>query len=205
MVRNALSRLLISQERYAEALSVLREGVELAPDRPDLINNLAFALATVPDESLRRPVEAVVMMEQLCFKTDYKDPRYLHTLSAVYGAQGRLDDAIAFAEKARSIASASDKPEYSQLVQPIGVSLESYKRAKKQAIGAALTEKPPAPMDGEQQPSPDEEPSAVPQAAGEGAEEPTTVSDGDSADGRPRRKSDPLCRTDALWVSALFC
>ena len=148
MIRNALSRLLSIKNRYAEAVAVLREGIQRAPEQLSLVNNLAFLLVTFPDESLRRHQEAIAMMERVCFETGYQDPRYLHTLSLVYSGKLRLDEAIVVAEKARKIAVASGKPDDAQLVQGIALSLQSYRQAKEQ--GLDLVRYVPRPPDGEE-------------------------------------------------------
>lgn len=148
MIRNALSRLFSIKNRYAEAMVVLREGIQRAPEKLSLVNNLAFLLVTVPDESMRRHQEAIAMMERVCFETGYQDPRYLHTLSMVYSGKLRLDEAILVAEKARKIAVASGKPHDAQLVQGIALSLQSYRQAKEQ--GLDLIRYVPRPPDAEE-------------------------------------------------------
>ena len=129
-VRNALSQLLIGKKEYDEAVAILREGVKLSPERRDLINNLAFLLISNPDPSKNLPIEAAVMLERICYETGYGDPRYLHTLSLVYSVVGRMEEAISVATKAHQIAASSEKPEFSQLLPSIGMSLERYKIAQ---------------------------------------------------------------------------
>lgn len=148
MIRNALSRLLAIKDRHPEAVEVLREGIQRVPGELSLANNLAYLLVTFPDESMRRPQEAAAIIERVCFETGYKDPRYLHTLSMVYGVGVRLDEAILVAEKARKIAVASGKPKDAQLVQGIAMSLHRYRQAKEQ--GVDLGRYGPRPPDAEE-------------------------------------------------------
>ncbi len=145
MVRNTLAGILRDAGRTDEAVAVLREGIELAPQEYMLTNNLAFILSTAPGGESYRPMEAALMMERVCKETGYKDPRYLHTLSLVYATRMRLDEAIAMAEKARAIASASEDPRFSALAPAIGQSLQKYKLIKVQGIPALGTPESPAP------------------------------------------------------------
>ena len=84
------------------------------------------------------------MMEQLCFKTDYKDPRYLHTLSAVYGCKGVWTTPLPLLKRPvrspprpinRNTASSSN---------PLVLVWRATNGQKKQAIGAVpLKSRPP--------------------------------------------------------------
>lgn len=135
MVRNGLARLLAARQQFAEAADLLREGLRLAPDQYELANNLAFMLCTCPVMEIRKPVEAIVLMERVCEETRYEDPRYMHTLSLLYATMNRMDEAITMAERARTIASASKDPALAQLAPTIGLSIQRYERQK--AAGAA--------------------------------------------------------------------
>ncbi len=132
-VRNALAGLLVEETRYAEAVAILEEGIEREPDQLELINNLAILLAGCPDPGLRRPADAAQMMERVCRLTSDKDPRYLYTLATVYAAMLRLDDAIATAEKARRLATASPDRRYNELAPRIGQGLALYRAMKEQS------------------------------------------------------------------------
>lgn len=134
MVRNALSRILILKQKYAEGVEVLQKGVELAPQHLQLVNNLAYALVTIPEDSVRKPYDAAVMMERACYETGFRDARYLHTLSAVYASLQRMDEAIAVAERAHALAGASAAPGSAQLTHGIGMSLERYRQLKARGV-----------------------------------------------------------------------
>jgi arylsulfatase A-like enzyme/Tfp pilus assembly protein PilF len=143
MVRNAQARILAANGKMGDAIALLREGIELAPKELALINNLAFLLASCSQEELRRPVEAVVMLEQVCEATGYKDPRYLNTLAMVYASVFRVEEAIAVAERALKAATTSDDPEYQQLAPAIGQTLEQYRALKAQGFSPQLLGIPP--------------------------------------------------------------
>ncbi len=129
-IRNALAGLLVEEARYGDAVAVLEEGIAREPDQLELINNLALLLSDCPDPGLRRPADAARMMERVCRQTNDRDPRYLYTLATVYAAALRLDDAIATAEKARRIATASPDRKHNELAPKIGVSLARFKAMK---------------------------------------------------------------------------
>jgi tetratricopeptide (TPR) repeat protein len=134
IVRNALARNLMAKGLWGEAVAVLRQGVALTPENYELVNNLSFLLTTCPDESHRSPIEAAVLMEEVNLRTGYEDPRYLHTMSAVYAARLRVDEAIAVAEKAHRIAMTSDDPVFASLAPAIGRSLDRYRELKEMGV-----------------------------------------------------------------------
>jgi hypothetical protein len=55
--------------------------------------------------------EAAAMMEQLCRETGNEDHRYLYTLSIVYGALHRVEEALRVGERAeRRATEVGDRP-----------------------------------------------------------------------------------------------
>ena len=137
LVRNALARLLDGRDDLEQAVTVLRDGIVLSPKQYELINNLAYMLATSNDIDIRRPIEAIVMMERVCEDTAYEEPRYLYTLSLVYAAMLRLDESITVAQRARQLASASEDPRIAKLAPTIGLSIHRYKQMKEEGQVAA--------------------------------------------------------------------
>ena len=138
-VRNALAGMILGPPMldFAGAIAVLREGLELAPDRLALANNLAFILATCPDPQYHRPMQAAVMMELACQETAFQEPHYMHTLGMVYSTMFRFDEAIAMAERARDVALASNREDFARLVPAIGLAIQQYRTAKDQGLSAA--------------------------------------------------------------------
>ena len=132
MVRNALARLLNDAERYSEAVAVLREGIALSPDQPELTSNLAYILISCPEQEVRNPAQAAAMMERICEQTDYRNATYLHTLSMVYAATSRFDEAITVARDALRLAGASPRPREAKLARSIRESLADYRDRKAQ-------------------------------------------------------------------------
>ncbi len=71
------------------------------------LNNLALLLATSADSHLRNGNGAVVLGERLCELTQYQQAIPLYTLAAAYAEAGRFAEAVATAQKARTVALAN--------------------------------------------------------------------------------------------------
>jgi tetratricopeptide (TPR) repeat protein len=89
------------------AIAHYRRALELNPDFPEALNNLAWLLAASPDAQFRNGAEAVKLAERACELTQYQRAILLGTLAAAYAEAGRFDDAVATAEKAGAVASTS--------------------------------------------------------------------------------------------------
>jgi len=95
----ALADLLIGQKRWREGIDFLRDMVRRAPaDRP-LARNLAWWLATCPEDAVRDPRAALALVEEDVRRADL-GPQDLDTLAAVLAANGRFDEARARIERA---------------------------------------------------------------------------------------------------------
>jgi len=97
--------------RTREAIAQYREALRLNPNLTGPLNNLAWVLAASPDAGLRNGAEAVRLAEHACELTHYGDPMFLATLAAAYAEAGRFDDAVATAQKARTVALAKGEKE----------------------------------------------------------------------------------------------
>jgi tetratricopeptide (TPR) repeat protein len=73
----------------------------------EVLNNLAWLLATSPDAHIRDGVQAVKYAEHACELTHHGVTILVGTLAAAYAEAGRYDDAMAAAEKACALATAS--------------------------------------------------------------------------------------------------
>jgi len=92
VARVTLSNALGEAGRFREQLEVLEEGVERCPDATDLTNDLAFALATVPEDSLRDGPRALALARQVVGDAP-GNPAYLDTLAAALAETGNYADA----------------------------------------------------------------------------------------------------------------
>jgi hypothetical protein len=73
----------------------------------EVLNNLAWLLATCPDAHLRDGVQAVKYAERACELTHHGVTVLVGTLAAAYAEAGRYDDAVAAAQKACALATAA--------------------------------------------------------------------------------------------------
>jgi hypothetical protein len=72
--------------------------------------DLAWLLATAPDERLRRPEEAVRLAEQATELTGRQNIAALDALAASYAAARRFEEAVAAGEAALALAVAASAP-----------------------------------------------------------------------------------------------
>jgi hypothetical protein len=81
--------------------------LDLQPQSPELLNNLAWILATCPEANVRDGAEAVRLAERACELTRFKRTLMIGTLAAAYAEAGRFADAASTAEKACALAAKS--------------------------------------------------------------------------------------------------
>ena len=113
--------------RTREAVAQYRQALKLDPDLPAALNNLAWILATSPDDQLRNGAEAIRLAERGCELTHYAQPVLLETLAAAYAEAGSFPEAAATAEKAEQLATnAGSAPMAAKIRQ----SLELYRAGK---------------------------------------------------------------------------
>jgi tetratricopeptide (TPR) repeat protein len=93
--------------RNREAAAQYREALRLNPDLIAALNNLAWILASNPDDKLRDGVEAVRLAERACDLTHHREPLLIGTLAAAYAEAGRFPEAVTAAEKAEQLATAA--------------------------------------------------------------------------------------------------
>ena len=91
--------------RTREAVDSYWAALKLNPNLAPVLNNLAWALATSPDDQLRNGPEAVRLAEHACELTHYAQPFFMGTLAAAYAESARFPEAVATAEKAEELAS----------------------------------------------------------------------------------------------------
>ena len=95
------------QGKYQSAIEVYRAALALQPQSPDLLNNLAWLLATCPEAEVRDGAGAVRLAERACELSGGKRTVMVGTLAAAYAEAGRFADAAATAQKACALAVAS--------------------------------------------------------------------------------------------------
>jgi protein O-mannosyl-transferase len=75
-----------------------------SPDKPFLLNRLAWLLATSPEDDVRSGARAVELAEHSVSLTSRQDIMSLETLSAAYAEAGRFDEAVITGREALALA-----------------------------------------------------------------------------------------------------
>jgi len=91
---------LLSVGKHAEAVKDYEEALKLEPEDTGVLNNLAWVLATSPDDAVRnakRSLECGLKASEL---TKYEKPHILSTLAAGYAESGDWETAIKWSSKA---------------------------------------------------------------------------------------------------------
>jgi len=101
-----------------------QKALEFDPDNIELMNNLAWILATNQDTAFRNPEKAIRLAERACKLSNYEIAGSLDTLSAAYAAAGRFPEAIATAEKALEMVQSQEQ---ANLAEDIRKHLTLYK------------------------------------------------------------------------------
>ena len=109
--------------RQAQALADYEKALKLQPNEPGLLNNLAWVLATSPDDKLRNGHRAIELATEACKQTEYKLAYILSTLAAAYAETGDFQTAVKWSSKAVEIG---DKEHDESLKKE----LQSYKAKK---------------------------------------------------------------------------
>jgi len=94
---------LTERKRLAEAVEQYRQLLRQKPDSAELMNNLAWRLATCPEARVRNGREAVQWAERAA-ASDPRSASYLDTLAAACAEAGRFPEAITAAGKAIQLA-----------------------------------------------------------------------------------------------------
>ncbi len=93
----------------AAAIEQWRQILILQPDAVPVMANLAWALATDHNGTLRNGRDAVVLAERACAIGGRNNARFLDLLAAAYAEAGRFPEAIKTAEEGVSLAQARDE------------------------------------------------------------------------------------------------
>lgn len=127
---------LLSVGKHAEAIEDYEKVLKLEPDHSGALNNLAWVLATSPEDKLRDGRRAIELAKKACELTDYKAAHILSTLASGYAETGDFDEAMKWSKKAVELGEGSDVKE--QLEKE----LESYKQKKPWREMQKVEEKP---------------------------------------------------------------
>lgn len=104
LARGELSDVLGALADYEAQLEVLRTGVTQCAESYELLNNYAYALATVPRDDLRDGAAAVRAATRAAELTGEQDPNVLDTLAAAHAEADDFEQATRVAQRAVRLA-----------------------------------------------------------------------------------------------------
>jgi Tfp pilus assembly protein PilF len=113
-VHKELGMIFHRQGDFERVIYHWQKALELQPQSIELMNNLAWILATNPNPNFRDPQKAVSLAERACELSSYRIPGSLDTLSAAYAAAGRFSDAVTTAQKALDLAQAAKDQQFEE-------------------------------------------------------------------------------------------
>ncbi len=98
----------LSTGKRGEAIADFEKAAAQHPKDVTSLNNLAWLLATAPEDKLRDGKRAVTLATQACELTEYKEDYILSTLAAAYAETGDFDNAQKWSGKAVELGKNSE-------------------------------------------------------------------------------------------------
>jgi tetratricopeptide (TPR) repeat protein len=98
-------------QRPAEMRADQQRAIDLRPDQPMPMVELARTMCTSPRADERDGQKAVGYAKKACERTMWKEWRFIGVLAAAHAECGNFDEAVAFAEMARKVAPDEEKGE----------------------------------------------------------------------------------------------
>ena len=127
--------------RHADAIADFDKALRLDPDNTGILNNLAWVLATSPDDKLRDPERSIKLATKACELTDFKAAHILSTLASGYAEKGDFETALKWSAKAVELSQGESKDQLKK-------ELESYQQKKPWRERQETAEKPnPPPLE----------------------------------------------------------
>jgi protein O-mannosyl-transferase len=105
------------REQILRALNQRRELLRSRPDDVTLLNELAWLLATNPNESLRSGTEALALARRAERLSGGQKPAILATLAAAYAETGQFPKAIETAQRALDLANVNKEAHVANALQ----------------------------------------------------------------------------------------
>jgi tetratricopeptide (TPR) repeat protein len=106
--RDELGRLLIQSRDTSGAIKQWETSLQVDPNDGNALNNLAWVLATFPEETVRNGKRAVELASKAAALPGGESPLVLRTLAAAYAEAGDFPNAISTAQRALDLAKAKN-------------------------------------------------------------------------------------------------
>jgi tetratricopeptide (TPR) repeat protein len=106
-----------SRGRFTAAIAQFQKVLELDPRHVTAQNNLAWLLATCPENSLRNGNKAVEVAQQAVQLSGGNSPEILDTLAAAYAEAGRYPEAVETARRASDLSAAQNNKPLAEATQ----------------------------------------------------------------------------------------
>ncbi|HEY2882651.1 MAG TPA: tetratricopeptide repeat protein [Pirellulales bacterium] len=115
--------------KHAEAVSDYNSAMKIDEKNPGVLNNLAWVLATSPDDKVRDGKRSIELGTKAAEATKYEKPHILSTLAAGYAESGDWDNAKKWSQKANEVG--KDDPEVdAETREQLKKELASYEEKK---------------------------------------------------------------------------
>jgi tetratricopeptide (TPR) repeat protein len=113
--------------KHAEAVADYDKVMKLDANDSGTLNNLAWVLATSPEDALRDGRRAIELATKACKLTDHKQAHILSTLAAAHAETGDFKTAVEWSKKAIELGKKGEEPE---VLESLKKELKSYEAGK---------------------------------------------------------------------------
>ena len=99
----------VEKNEHGKAIADLESAMRFRPNSYEAVNDLAWLLATAPDDSVRDKARALTLAKQACAITEYKQWNTLDTLAVAFAENGQFAEAKEWLGTALTLAPEDEK------------------------------------------------------------------------------------------------